>query len=339
MRRLRRVASHVHEQRHSSPQPTNGPTRPTYQAAAAAAAVSFDPYAVLGIERGSSQSEIRKAYRKLAVQHHPDKGGDTEKFKEVAEAYALLSDTEKRAEYDRYGHAGAQSAGRPFRGGWSSAGSSFDFRNGVDAHRLFEELFGARMGPGSVSGFGFREGGETRRKRSGWAGVMQGRHDMLDPGTSVMVRGLQRAGHHNGCEGIVQGCDAKRERMVVKLTGNNVQLLVRAINVQPLFHATVHGLVSRPQLNHQRLRVTGYDELRARFLVQMPDGRPASLAPGNVRLPVGTRVQVVGLSTAQVLNGRWGRVHAPFDAVAERYIVNVMAKDRAVKIKPANLRT
>jgi molecular chaperone DnaJ len=69
-----------------------------------------DYYEVLGIERGASIEEIKKAYRKLALKYHPDKNPNNpeaeEKFKEAAEAYGVLSDTEKRAQYDRYGHAG-----------------------------------------------------------------------------------------------------------------------------------------------------------------------------------------------------------------------------------------
>lgn len=68
-----------------------------------------DYYDVLGVARSASKAEIKKAYRKLAMKHHPDrnKGADaTEKFKEVSEAYAVLSDEKKRAQYDQYGHAG-----------------------------------------------------------------------------------------------------------------------------------------------------------------------------------------------------------------------------------------
>ena len=62
-----------------------------------------DPYQVLGLEKNASDVDIRKAYKKLAIKYHPDKGGDEEKFKEISEAYSILSDTQKRQNYDRFG--------------------------------------------------------------------------------------------------------------------------------------------------------------------------------------------------------------------------------------------
>src|SRR6478735_5738718 len=79
-----------------------------------------DYYEILGVQKGASQDEIKKAYRKVAMQFHPDRNpGDKaaeEKFKEAAEAYEVLSDADKRAQYDRFGHAGVQGNGRGFGG-------------------------------------------------------------------------------------------------------------------------------------------------------------------------------------------------------------------------------
>ena len=60
-------------------------------------------YDVLGIQKDASEGDIRKAYKKLAIKYHPDKGGDEEKFKEISEAYSVLSDSQKRQNYDRFG--------------------------------------------------------------------------------------------------------------------------------------------------------------------------------------------------------------------------------------------
>lgn len=75
----------------------------------------MDPYEVLGVTRDASPEDIRKAYRKLAVKHHPDKGGDQEKFKEISAAYEVLSDEQKKSNYDQFGSSeGPQGGG----GGW-----------------------------------------------------------------------------------------------------------------------------------------------------------------------------------------------------------------------------
>lgn len=98
-----------------------------------------DYYEVLGITRTATEVEIKKAYRTLAVQHHPDKNpGDAaaeEKFKECAEAYAVLSDSEKRASYDRFGHAGGGAGG--FDPGFSNIEDIFDLFG-------FGDMFGGR---------------------------------------------------------------------------------------------------------------------------------------------------------------------------------------------------
>ena len=96
-----------------------------------------DYYEVLGVGKGSSTDEIKKAYRKVAMQFHPDRNpGDKaaeEKFKEAAEAYEVLSDTDKKAQYDRFGHAGMGNNGsRGFGGGM----------NTEDIFSQFGDIFG-----------------------------------------------------------------------------------------------------------------------------------------------------------------------------------------------------
>jgi len=117
-----------------------------------------DYYATLGVGRSATEDEIKKTYRKLAMQYHPDRNkGDKkaeEKFKEISEAYAVLSDKEKRAQFDQFGAAGFRqrySQEDIFRG--ADFGDAFS-GTGVDPNDIFSALFGGRGGRGAAGGRG-----------------------------------------------------------------------------------------------------------------------------------------------------------------------------------------
>lgn len=109
-----------------------------------------DYYKILGVEKNASEEEIKKAFRKLAHAHHPDKsGGNEAKFKEASEAYAVLSDKKKRAQYDTFGQAGPNAGG--FQGGFNPQDFGFDFSGfgnaGFDTGDLgdiLSSIFGGR---------------------------------------------------------------------------------------------------------------------------------------------------------------------------------------------------
>ena len=122
-------------------------------------ATKRDYYEVLGVEKSASEAEIKKAYRKLAIQYHPDKNpGDKEaeeKFKEAAEAYSVLSDKDKRARYDQFGHEGMGAAGA---GGF---GNFSDF----DLNDIFSSVFGHGFSGFGGFGSGFGGGGRTQQRK------------------------------------------------------------------------------------------------------------------------------------------------------------------------------
>lgn len=113
-----------------------------------------DYYEILGVDRKASGSDVKRAYRKLALKYHPDKNPDDskaeEKFKEAAEAYEVLQDDQKRAQYDRFGHDGLKGGGGP-------GGAGFGGMNMEDIFSQFGDIFGG--------GFGGGQGGGGRRRR------------------------------------------------------------------------------------------------------------------------------------------------------------------------------
>jgi molecular chaperone DnaJ len=127
-----------------------------------------DYYHVLGVDRNASQDEIKKAYRKLALQHHPDRNPGSkeaeEKFKEAAEAYEVLGDPEKRSRYDRFGHEGMR--GTDFR----------PFTDINDIFSTFGDIFGGGFG-GSIFEDVFGGGARQRRRQAGGA-----------PGSDLRIR-------------------------------------------------------------------------------------------------------------------------------------------------------
>ncbi len=108
----------------------------------------MDYYKILGINKGASEEDVKKAFRKLAHKYHPDKGGDEKKFKEINEAYQILSNKEKRAQYDRFGRvfSGNQQAGGGFGGfegfDFSQGGNPFGFGGFNGANVNFSGDFG-----------------------------------------------------------------------------------------------------------------------------------------------------------------------------------------------------
>ncbi|MDO8295726.1 MAG: molecular chaperone DnaJ [Caulobacter sp.] len=122
-----------------------------------------DYYEVLGVQRGADEAALKSAFRKMAMEHHPDRNGGCEdassRFKEINEAYSVLSDPQKRAAYDRFGHAGVNG----MNGGGQGAGFG-------DVHDVFNEVFG--------EAFGEMFGGGRRRQNNGPARGQDLRYDL-----------------------------------------------------------------------------------------------------------------------------------------------------------------
>jgi molecular chaperone DnaJ len=104
-----------------------------------------DYYDLLGVSKSASADEIKKAFRKSAVEHHPDRGGDEAKFKEINEAYEVLKDADKRKRYDQFGHAGVggSNGSNPFGGGYGGQSQNINFDFGdLGLGDIFSSFFG-----------------------------------------------------------------------------------------------------------------------------------------------------------------------------------------------------
>lgn len=125
-----------------------------------------DFYEILGVDKSADDTAIKKAYRKAAIQYHPDKNPDNkeaeEKFKEAAEAYEVLSDADKRAKYDRFGHAGISGNGGGFQGGMTMDDIFSQFGD-IFGDSPFESFFGRGGGRGQQGGGGRGQKGSNLR--------------------------------------------------------------------------------------------------------------------------------------------------------------------------------
>jgi len=158
-----------------------------------------DYYEILGVAKGASPDELKKAYRKLAMQYHPDRNPDdpsaADTFKELNEAYDVLKDEQKRAAYDRFGHAA-------FEGGRGGPGTSgFDFGGGGGFSDLFEEMFGEFMGGGGRRGQASGAGSDLRYNMEiSLEEAFQGKTATITVPTSAPCESCKGTGGANGTQ-------------------------------------------------------------------------------------------------------------------------------------------
>jgi molecular chaperone DnaJ len=157
-------------------------------------------YDILGVKKDASADDIKKAFRRLARKHHPDAGGSEDKFKEINEAYEILSDSDKRKQYDQYGqyfggNAPPGGPGAPGAAGWPGGASGGAWSGGVDLGDIFGDMFGG----GGFAGQASRGHSSARRGRDLTYEVKIGFADALT-GTSLKVD-VQRPEDCKVCRG------------------------------------------------------------------------------------------------------------------------------------------
>lgn len=167
-------------------------------------------YELLGVSQSSSKDEIKKAYKKLAIQMHPDKGGDPEKFKEVSNAYSVLSDDEKRAQYDQLGDEGFENnGGAPH----------------MNPHDIFEQFFGGGGG-GFPFGFNMHMGPMGPQKRNNHVHEMNISMDDAYHGIKKSVR-VNLTKLCPKCKNTCHACQGKGHVMDMRRMGFLTQMMQR----------------------------------------------------------------------------------------------------------------
>ncbi|WVQ78454.1 hypothetical protein IAT38_000540 [Cryptococcus sp. DSM 104549] len=172
-------------------------------------------YDLLGVQPGADANEIKKSYRKNALKHHPDKGGDPEHFKEMTHAYEVLSDDQQRAIYDQAGEAGL--SGQGGMGG------------GVDPQDLFSQLFGGGGGFFGGGGGGRRDPGPRRgrdlvhRISVSLEDLYKGKVQKLALSKSVICKGCEGRGGKSGAVQTCTGCQGRGVKVMLRQLGPMMQ--------------------------------------------------------------------------------------------------------------------
>lgn len=177
--------------------------------------MGFKHYDVLEVPKNASAEDIRKAYRKAAIKYHPDKGGDPEKFKDVSNAYQVLSDEEKRRRYDQVGDEG-----------FNENGGDTGFHS-MNPHDLFEQLFRGAGGGGFPFhvDFGFGDGGQPSKRKDHLHTISISMADAYQGVQKVLRVGLKKTCH--GCRTQCYGCQGRGQITDMRRMGFMTQMLTR----------------------------------------------------------------------------------------------------------------
>lgn len=337
---------------------------------------SEEYYQILGVPRSSTDVQIKKAYKKLAVKWHPDKNpGDeqaTTNFQKISEAYATLSDEKKRQIYDTYGKEAAdQSDNMPeghsmgghggFGGGMPGGFGGFGGGGGGhgmspdEAQFVFSQFFGGSdpfggMGGGRRSGgpgIHMNMGGHPGTGGFGGMGGQSGfgrptrrqpkRYDAIPTGTIVSLKGLVSKPEKNGDRGEVVQYDPSTGRYVVQIEDTDETLKVKPSNLLQHVHVKVYGLESRTDFNGEKATILAWDEEKERYNIYvMKVSKCISLKPSNIILDNGAVGRIIGLQSKPELNGKWGTINS-FNSSTGRYDVQLSAA-KILRLKLDNIR-
>lgn len=301
---------------------------------------SDDYYKVLGVDRGATDQEIAKAYKKLALKHHPDKNPDNkekaeEDFKKVTEAYECLSNADKRRTFDQFGKAGLQGGG----GGGGGGGVSFQ-----QADDIFKQMFGGQnpfemffdgddMMNGGMGGmFGGMPGKGGPRvvfRNGGGGGGMPGGGMGGFPGGGMFMDMNSMGGMGGGFPGMGGKGGGK---------GGPRKAPVPAHALPEGTTVTIRGLTKAPEHNSKTGKIGGWDEQKGRYEVNIESNETLSLRPAN--LTQRCHGEISGIESQPALNGQDAEV-LNYNDDNGRYMVKLRQKMESgrdtIGVLPSNL--
>ena len=271
-------------------------------------------YQILGLDKNADENQIKKAYKKLAIKYHPDKNPNNkdaeEKFKTICEAYSILSDKDKKEQYDRFGKQGIN--------------SNFRCNTNVNADEIFNSFF--KSDPfndfeshifSNISNIRIRKCDENRI-------------DIISNGTRVLIKDLINSKELNNCIGIVKGYDISKKKYLIRIC--NKDIFIKDDNFIQLLNVTIHNLKSNSFLNGMKTNVIDY--INGRYVVDLNRNR-YSLTSENLIVDKNSKVKIVNLKSNNSINGKWGLV-LNFDSVSNRYVIKI-SNSLILKIKLENI--
>lgn len=312
-----------------------------------------DFYSILGVSKDASDDEIRKAYKKKALKYHPDKNkGDPNAehmFKDVAEAYEVLSDSNKRAVFDRFGEDGLKGGmaggGMPTDGanvhfsGFPGGGAGF-----TDPFEVFSQMFGGMGGAGGMGGrpgnvhYSFSTGGPgAQHIQFGGPGGFGGGRGFEDMFAGMGGMQGMPGGMHGGMGGgIPRGMGGGMSGGMGGRPRQNKRPHAPSMTLPSGTVVMVHGLQSAAHHNGKNGTVQDFDPTAGRYEVVLDDdeGTMLRLLPQNVQ-QVGVSVKVAGTSDPS-LNGL-AAVVLQYDSDSERYHCQIGRQSKMVALKPDKL--
>jgi curved DNA-binding protein CbpA len=306
-----------------------------------------DYYKILGISKNASSAEIKKAYRKLAIKYHPDKNKENkdkaeEKFKEISEAYDVLSDDEKRRNYDQFGKAGLNN--NPHMSQQHAQEMFSTFFGGQDPFNMF---FNDDFGPGfqiNINGNAFNLGGNPGFRTSNHSNFRRQNSfrnnpdentpfDKISYDKQVLIFGLVNNPELNNTTGTIKSFNKEKNRYNVK-TEDYKLVALKPDNIKEIINFKATNLHSQKNLNGKIGQVIGMDHTTNRYRVIL-DNNMISLKQENIIVNQGHCVKLQGIISQPYLNNRTVKIK-DFDLNSNKYIVQI-SESKLIKVKLDNI--